>query len=617
MLSNQNTNPEFSTMSSEDRVVEGVVQYFSTATFHRYSVQKEGQIQFGSRIGFADVVLLDSKKNRAAIVECKGVGYVDNGIEQLKSYLSATATPLGVFANSINSDEWKFYENLGENRFRIITRSQFESAVLKTGLLKIVNRFLRRFFARKESNAEVSSDLSSVPPPPSHYGPYTIYSGGTQTVQNQHDINPGQSVNNSPYYTEQNGFLWATNHNGSPEALPPHIKRIVNDEVERQSNPEWYEESIRSLRNEKSGLEDDIRNCDIEVDRKIQESQRKEEDLEGLDAQIKALGQEESDLMDRLPRKKNYLLGNQQRSWGHLITGIVATVLLVGLATYLFVFYASAVDKAFFLKDASIAGLNDIVNPVAIFEALEGRWNLFVVFFPFIFLGFAIALDHFWESSVRWWQKWPAIGLAVATFLFDGILAIQISQKLHDTRVLIGLTVEEWEFRWNDLNIWTVLFCGFMVSLLVSILYHVTRERWKGVKPDQIDKEKEEGARLEIQQRVDEIKTVRGEKETEKATTSRAIQNLHNEINNLKNEKIPNIRKKIEKVEAEIQISSTRRVIDRGRIESQISQFLNGWIQYVVNRNPEDDEKVLHIRQIAENTLEECFREDSRLREQT
>ncbi len=615
MLSIQNTNQPG--MSSEDSVIEEVVRYFSKPRFHRYSVQKEGQIQFGSRIGFADVVLLDGKKKRIAIVECKGIGYVDNGIEQLKSYLSATATSFGVFANSTNPDDWQFYENLGENQFSAITRSQFESAILKTGLIGRFNRCLRRLFARKESNDAASPDPISRASQSSHYKPYSTFIGGTQTVQNRHDLNPGPSPNNSPYYTEENGFRWATNHNGSPEALPPHIKRIVNDEVERQSNPEWYEESIRTLREEKSKLEDSISNCESEIVRRTEELAMKEEDLAKSDAQLTALREEESNLMDLLHPGKNHLLGKQQRSWGHLITGIVATVLLVGLASYLFVFYASAVDKAFFLKDASIAGLNDIVNPDAIFEALEGRWNLFVIFFPFIFLVFAIALDHFWESSEQWWQKWPAVGLLIATFLFDGILAIQISQKLHDTRVLIGLTEGEWEFRWNDLNIWTVLFCGFMVSLLVSILYHVTRERWKGVKPDHIDKEKEERTRLGIQKRIDEIKTEKVQKETQRAATTTAMQNARNVIDGFKNDKIPELRRRIEEIDTEIHNLSTQRVIDRGRIESQISQFLNGWIQYVVNRYSGDDEKVLHIRQIAATTLEGCFREDSRLSEQT
>ena len=303
-------------MSSEDLVKEEVVRYLSAPRFRRFSVEREGQIQFGSRIGFADVVLLDGKKNRAAIVECKGIGYVNSGIEQLKSYLSATATPLGVFANSTNPDDWKFYENLGENQFRTIRRSQFESAVLKTGLLKILSRSLRRLFLGKKPNDDVSHGQSSVPSRPSHYSPYTNYRGGTQTVPNQHDINPGSSNNNNPYYTEQNGFLWATNHNGSPEALPPHIKRIVNDEVERQANPEWYEESIRNLHEEKSELEDNVRNCENEIDIKSKDLATKEEDLARLDTQLNALREDESDLMGKLHPKKNHLLGKQNRSWG-------------------------------------------------------------------------------------------------------------------------------------------------------------------------------------------------------------------------------------------------------------------------------------------------------------
>ena len=606
-------------MSSEDMVVEEVIRYFSTPKFQRFSIEREDQIQFGSRIGFADVALLDSKKNRAAIVECKGIGYVDHGVEQLKSYLSATATRLGIFANSISPDDWKFYENLGANQFRIITRRQFESAVLKAGFLKMFNAILRRLFGRKDANGTVRADPSSevIPLRQSHYRPFTSYIGGTQTVQNPHDMNPITNLNDSPYYSEQNGFLWATNHNGSPEGLPPHIKRIVNDEVERQSNPEWYEQSLRSLHDEKSELEEKIQGCDNEIHRKTQELATKEEDLAELDASINALREEESNLMAPPNPREGNLLGKQRPLWGQLITGIVATILLAGLASYLFVFYASAVDKAFFLKDASIAGLNDIVNPVAIFEALEGRWNLFVVLFPFIFLGFAIALDHFWESSHQWWQKWPAVGLAIATFLFDGILAIQISQKLHDTRILIGLTDQEWEFRWNDLNIWTVLFCGFMVSLLVSILYHVTRERWKAVKPSQIDREKADRIRIEAQKRVDEIRTEKVQKETQIATTTIGVQNLRNEIDSLKNDRIPHFRRRIEEIETDIRESSRQRIIDRGKIESQIAQFLNGWIQYVVNRHPGDDDKVLNIRQIADAALEECFREDSRLREQT
>lgn len=98
-------------------VVEAVVHYFSEPPFREFFIETEHEIQFGSRNGFADVVLLDKSKGFVVIAECKQTGVVTYGREQLKSYLCATDTQFGVFANSKNPDEWEFYENLRRNRF--------------------------------------------------------------------------------------------------------------------------------------------------------------------------------------------------------------------------------------------------------------------------------------------------------------------------------------------------------------------------------------------------------------------------------------------------------------------------------------------------------------------
>ena len=120
-------------MTPEGIVVAAVEQYFSQPKFREFSVKKEDQIQFGSRLGFADVVLIDSKGNRTTIVECKRDGVKGDGVAQLKSYLCATDTPFGLFANSKEPESWKFYENLGRNRFRDnITCSEFEKRVVKS-----------------------------------------------------------------------------------------------------------------------------------------------------------------------------------------------------------------------------------------------------------------------------------------------------------------------------------------------------------------------------------------------------------------------------------------------------------------------------------------------------
>ena len=115
----------------ETKVAEVVYAYFRELETNGFSPHKECQIQFGARNGIADVVLADGNGNLAAIAECKGAGYVGHGIEQLKSYLSATDTRFGVFANEADRNQWKFYENRRGNCIPEIDCSEFEAGVVE------------------------------------------------------------------------------------------------------------------------------------------------------------------------------------------------------------------------------------------------------------------------------------------------------------------------------------------------------------------------------------------------------------------------------------------------------------------------------------------------------
>ena len=118
-------------MKPEDKVVEEVVAYFSEPKFSQFSIIKECEIQMGTDNRAADIVLRDADGKFVAIAECKSPGGANYGIPQLKSYLSATDTPFGVFAPRIERDSWVFYENLRHNRFQQIDLSDFEKGVLK------------------------------------------------------------------------------------------------------------------------------------------------------------------------------------------------------------------------------------------------------------------------------------------------------------------------------------------------------------------------------------------------------------------------------------------------------------------------------------------------------
>lgn len=127
----------------EKNVKAAVEAYFSDLKVNGFSPSRESRIQFGSNNGYADVVLTNGNGTFAVIAECKGAGYVGHGREQLKSYLSATDTQFGIFANRVDSKQWEFYENLRRNRFEEITRSDFETRVDESQSLEDYRNQLR------------------------------------------------------------------------------------------------------------------------------------------------------------------------------------------------------------------------------------------------------------------------------------------------------------------------------------------------------------------------------------------------------------------------------------------------------------------------------------------
>lgn len=117
----------------EARIVEAVVRYLSRPKFCIFFIETERDVQMGSDTRRSDVTLMDGKQNLAAIAECKRSGVIAYGHDQLHSYLSATDTPFGIFANSTDSGLWTFYKNLRRNHFEKITRSQFEDGIIALG----------------------------------------------------------------------------------------------------------------------------------------------------------------------------------------------------------------------------------------------------------------------------------------------------------------------------------------------------------------------------------------------------------------------------------------------------------------------------------------------------
>ena len=114
----------------ETPVVDAVQEYLqrriSRMPYFQLSMRREYPIFMGSSKRKADIAVYLSDDSVFVIAECKAPGKVAGGHEQLKSYLCASDTPYGIFANSLEPTDWTFYKNRGQNAFTKITRSVFQ-----------------------------------------------------------------------------------------------------------------------------------------------------------------------------------------------------------------------------------------------------------------------------------------------------------------------------------------------------------------------------------------------------------------------------------------------------------------------------------------------------------
>ena len=583
-------------MGHEDIVVRAVVNYFDTPRFKRFSIEKEYPIQIGSYRMRADVALIDKAKPPAAIVECKRSSYEGDGQDQLESYLNVTGTQLGVFANETDPDAWRFYKNRGKGHFDEIDRSRFESQ-LNGNVIKRLGRFLQSLLPNPPEPDEpprVPPDPPPVYPNPSHIS----HIPGDSSVQNDNNTDFDPSLNGKPYYNEASGFHWAANHHGMGECVPQHVKQIIsNEELEIKTTHEQLQAKMERLVDEQSGLAAQKRESEQEVGLKSKELSKKKEELAGLEVQLQAPTEPELSLPSAQGAADDTKTGKQSRSsfiFGSIFP-VFATVALLGLLCFLFIFYSSAGDKAF---TGSTAGssvdqlINEIVNPHAFFKAWQTE-NVFVIIFPFIFLVLAIVT----HLSIEHKQRLYLLVLLVATFSLDTIIAVKISKGVYDEKVIRGLIDPEIE-KWTifDLNILAVILLGFGVSLLLSYGFYWTLRLWREV------------GSLRRQSKEQERRAVQIEDEKVQRNVKIAI--LKTEMGPF-NEKIKHDQQRIDRNQKQIEEVlelQNKRFVNRHQIESRVSQFLKGWCRFIVHSGATDaSSQINKVKQVAAETIQQYY----------
>lgn len=336
------------------------------------------------------------------------------------------------------------------------------------------------------------------------------------------------------------GVRWSGNAEANQSALTPALQSCytqnVNEQNGNQAIQQRNQQNINSQIETKKGQRDGEK---IRLESKLRDKSRLNEDSEGLRNKIDEIkSSDRPNIMARV----NFIIGS------------IITILL---AVYLFVFYSSASFSAFFGNN-DISGAGEAIMDAHCYAEAIGNGIgqlLFILLMPVIFLGLGFLIHQFGESGEGFVKYLKITALYMVTFIFDALLAFEISQKVFEYTVLTDepYTVS---MAFNSPNFWIVIFAGFVAYIIWGLVFDFTLQHFDNMNAHT----------KEINVLEDKIKHIKCQ-----------IDNLDTELSQ--------IQLNINSLETEIAQLNTqlenRTLIDKNVLKKALSDFFSGWVAYM------------------------------------
>lgn len=336
------------------------------------------------------------------------------------------------------------------------------------------------------------------------------------------------------------GVRWSGNADANHTALSPALQSCYTQNVNEQNNnqvmQEQNQQKINSQIEAKKGQRDGEK---IKLESKQRDKARLIDNIANYNNKIDEIKSNDStDIM----AKVNFYIG-----------AIIATL----LAIYLFVFYSSASFSAFFGNNDIFDVGQLILDPHCYSEAIANGAGqlLFILLMPVIFLGLGFLIHQLGEANEGWSKYVKIGGLYIVTFIFDALLAFEISQKVFDSTVIIDgqYTVS---MAFNSPSFWIVIFSGFVAYVIWGMVFDFTLQHF-----DNMNAHTKEISVLE-----------------------KKIKETKHQIDSLDNE-IDRIQLNINDLEAGIASLNTQlqnhTLIDKNILKNALSEFFSGWLAYM------------------------------------
>ena len=345
---------------------------------------------------------------------------------------------------------------------------------------------------------------------------------------------------------KQWGTRWAGQTTANLEALTPALQVVLCQQKREQAN------DAEMQKREKEKIELQIQLIDNNITQKQNDKRVEQEKADELQSKIEEINSEISEL--------------KTANGGNLIAKInfiIGITITIFLAIYLFVFYSSASYSAFFRSSNSI-DVEDLGNAIFYPHAVTDAYNtsllelMLIVLMPMVFLGLGY-LVHQYTKQVGIGKYIKIFAIYTVTFVFDALLAYEISKKIYDIEILtklgdfpdytVGMAFESPEF-------WIIIFAGFIAYIIWGLVFDFTMSAYADSisNKSHIEQLKKEIDRIGI--RLSSVKS--------------KIQLIDQEITDFNNEK------------ARLNGQKNNTVtIDWNKIKQELNNFYQGWLGYM------------------------------------
>lgn len=263
------------------------------------------------------------------------------------------------------------------------------------------------------------------------------------------------------------GFIQAGQCQGNPTNFKAALENVFQGKIIDGSIDENINED------EKQNLLKGIQNLNNNIDQYKIKKEHLIEHEKGNTDKIKNLKEEISNIQSGIP------VQNKTHETFSSMKFLMNLIFLIPLSIYLFLFYVATIYKVFYFSAEQIAEnsngtISALPAPGEMSEALS--YNYLLLFAPFLFFAFGYAIHVLLDLKSKWKYVYVLMVITI-TFMLDFLMAFKIHDSTSKAEQMLSDTVPIELF--HDANFYIILFMGFVVYVIWSILLNALINEWK------------------------------------------------------------------------------------------------------------------------------------------